>query len=271
MTFLNFSRLFGLLAVLHGVSDLNFKLCAFVINGIIKEEIEKPSGQFLGLIVMNHWFGEVWIQIWDSLVVLTLSFVHLENRVCLSFGVQVAGAAWRVETRIVAGVRDLVQRIGEGRIGRVLGDRVIERLGDAVCGLYCAQGDEERGFLGWASKPRSIVCQWIGFKITKTVFSGLASKPVVTVSWLSLKTKVVEGFSVWVSKPVATVWCLKITVTVSWFGPQNQAGFGLSVAPQNRWEDATAWDTHRDLAACFTWKQLWLGFPSLTSRLAESW
>jgi hypothetical protein len=27
---------------------------------------------------------------------------------------------------------------------------------------------------------------------------------------------------------------LKITVTVSWFGPQNQAGFGLSVAPQNQ-------------------------------------
>jgi hypothetical protein len=26
---------------------------------------------------------------------------------------------------------------------------------------------------------------------------------------------------------------LKITVTVSWFGPQNQADFGLSVAPQN--------------------------------------
>jgi hypothetical protein len=27
---------------------------------------------------------------------------------------------------------------------------------------------------------------------------------------------------------------LKITVTVSWCGPQNQVGFGLSVAPQNR-------------------------------------
>jgi hypothetical protein len=27
---------------------------------------------------------------------------------------------------------------------------------------------------------------------------------------------------------------LKITATVSWFGPQNQAGFGLSVAPKNR-------------------------------------
>ena len=30
---------------------------------------------------------------------------------------------------------------------------------------------------------------------------------------------------------------LKITATVSWFGPQNQVGYGLSVAPQNRWED----------------------------------
>jgi hypothetical protein len=27
---------------------------------------------------------------------------------------------------------------------------------------------------------------------------------------------------------------LKITATVSWFGPQNEVGFGLSVAPQNR-------------------------------------
>jgi hypothetical protein len=27
---------------------------------------------------------------------------------------------------------------------------------------------------------------------------------------------------------------IKIITTVSWFGPQNQAGFGLSVAPQNR-------------------------------------
>jgi hypothetical protein len=24
---------------------------------------------------------------------------------------------------------------------------------------------------------------------------------------------------------------------VSWFGPQNQVGYSLSVAPQNRWED----------------------------------
>jgi hypothetical protein len=29
MTFLNFSLAFGLLAMLHGFLDLNFKLCAF--------------------------------------------------------------------------------------------------------------------------------------------------------------------------------------------------------------------------------------------------
>jgi hypothetical protein len=27
---------------------------------------------------------------------------------------------------------------------------------------------------------------------------------------------------------------LKITTTISWFGPQNQAGFGLSIVPQNQ-------------------------------------
>jgi hypothetical protein len=44
----------GLLAVLHGILDSNFKLCAFIINGLIKGEIEKPSDQFLGFIVMSH-------------------------------------------------------------------------------------------------------------------------------------------------------------------------------------------------------------------------
>jgi hypothetical protein len=40
--------------VLHGILDSNFKLCAFVVNGLIKWEIEKPSGQFIDLIVMSH-------------------------------------------------------------------------------------------------------------------------------------------------------------------------------------------------------------------------
>jgi hypothetical protein len=62
--------------------------------------------------------------------------------------VQVTGAAWCAVMRIMVGVGDLVQRIGDGRTGRVLGGRAVERSGDAVCGLYRARGDEERGFLG---------------------------------------------------------------------------------------------------------------------------
>jgi hypothetical protein len=62
--------------------------------------------------------------------------------------VQVTGAAWRAATRIVAEVGDLVQRIGDGCTGRVLGDRAIKRSGGVVCDLHRARGDEERGFLG---------------------------------------------------------------------------------------------------------------------------
>jgi hypothetical protein len=77
-----------------------------------------------------------------------LSLFRLENPVCLSCGVQVTGAAWHAAIRIMAGVGDLLQRIGDGRTGRVLGGWAIERSGGAVCGLHCARGDEERGFLG---------------------------------------------------------------------------------------------------------------------------
>jgi hypothetical protein len=72
----------------------------------------------------------------------------LKNRVCLSRGVHVTGATWRVAARIVVGVGDLMLRTGDGRIGRVLGGRAIERSGGAMCGLHRAHGDEERRFLG---------------------------------------------------------------------------------------------------------------------------
>jgi hypothetical protein len=72
------------------------------------------------------------------LFVLPLSLFRLENRVCLSHGVQLVGTAWRAAMSIVAGVGDLVQRTRDGRTGRVLGGRTIERSGDAMCGLYHA-------------------------------------------------------------------------------------------------------------------------------------
>jgi hypothetical protein len=88
----------------------------------------------------------------------------------------VVGAAWRAAMRIVAGVGDLVQRTGDGHTGRVLDGRTIGRSGDAVCDLHRARGDEERRFLGWASKPRSMVCSRFGLKTTGMVSPGLASK-----------------------------------------------------------------------------------------------
>jgi hypothetical protein len=59
---------------------------------------------------------------------------------------------------------------------------------------------------------------------------------------------------------------LKITATVSWFGPQNHVGFDLLVAPQTD-GGRSARDTRRDLAACFVWKEVWLGFPTSQSGL----
>jgi hypothetical protein len=61
--------------------------------------------------------------------------------------VQVVGAAWYAATRIKTGVGDLVQRTGDGHTGWVLGGRVIERSGGAVCSLYRARGDKEHRFL----------------------------------------------------------------------------------------------------------------------------
>jgi hypothetical protein len=82
------------------------------------------------------------------LICLFLPLFRLENHVCLSSGVQVAGAAWRAAMRTVAGVGDLMQRTGDGRIGQVLNGQAVKRSGGSVCGLHLARGDKEREFLG---------------------------------------------------------------------------------------------------------------------------
>jgi hypothetical protein len=96
-------------------------------------------------------------------------------------------------------------------------------------------------FAGLASKPMVTVSHGLASKSAATVSSGLASKPIAmvfmvwpqnqwrrfspvwpqnwwqrfllvwpqnrrSVSWLSLKTKVVEGFPVWAIKPTTLVW-----------------------------------------------------------------
>jgi hypothetical protein len=76
----------------------------------------------------------------------------------------------------------------------------------APCVIYTVH--METMSAGFLVEPQN---HWDGFlrfglKISGDGFSGLASKLVVMVSWLSLKTKVVEGFPVWASKPAATIW-----------------------------------------------------------------
>jgi hypothetical protein len=57
-----------------------------------------------------------------------------------------------------------------------------------------------------------------------TVFYSLAIKPVSRVSRFGSQNRQLRFGE----------FGLKITVTVSCFGPQNQAGFSLSIVPQNR-------------------------------------
>jgi hypothetical protein len=99
-----------------------------------------------------------------------------------------------------------------------------------------------------ASKSMAMVCEWFGLKTTRTVFTGLASKPVVTVSD-SLASKpaatVSNGlasklaatvFTGLASKPVATVsggLASKPTVTVS-PGLASKLVVGFLVEPQNQ-------------------------------------
>jgi hypothetical protein len=103
------------------------------------------------------------------------------------------GAACQPAMRIKAGVRDLVQRTGDGQAHVGYGGQTIERSGDALCGLHHVQGDEEHVFLGLASKPRL------------TISPSLASKlgSMVLVVWPQNHSL---GFPVWASKPATVVW-----------------------------------------------------------------
>jgi hypothetical protein len=85
------------------------------------------------------------------------------------------------------------------------------------------------------------VCEWFGLKTTRTVFTGLASKPVVMVSGVLASKPAAKVFSGLASKPVVMVFsslALKLVTTVSpglaskptvdfLVEPQNQGGGGF--------------------------------------------
>jgi hypothetical protein len=119
-------------------------------------------------------------------------------------------------------------------------------------------------FAGLASKPMATVSSGLASKPAAMIFAVLASKPVAMVSHrfrpqtggqflgLGLETGSF-GLVIWASKShrrflglgLKTKWALVCQL-------RHKTDGGRS-----------AWDTHRDLAACFAWKQGRLGFPSL--------
>jgi hypothetical protein len=80
-----------------------------------------------------------------------------------------------------------------------------------VCGLYRAQRNEEREFLGLASKPRLTFVSGSASKLLGRIFRFVPQNQQLKFGDLSLK----------------------ITTMISLFVPQNQADYGLSVTPQN--------------------------------------
>jgi hypothetical protein len=119
-------------------------------------------------------------------VVLPLSISCGESRLLVSWCVSDrCGMTGSDEDRDRSG-RPGVEVQGWSNTGRVFGVWMIERSGDAVCGLYRTQGDVKRMFLGLASKPRSTVCgtvcQWFGLKTTETICQWFGLKTTGTVS-----------------------------------------------------------------------------------------
>jgi uncharacterized membrane protein len=143
-------------------------------------------------------------------------------------------------------------------------------------------------FTGSASKPVAMVFSSLASKLVVTVSDGLASKPTVTV-FSSLAAKLVAMVSPDLASKPADGFLVE---------PQNQGGGGfpslglkidnsglviwasksprrfLGLGLKTMWASVCrlcyktdrgrlARDMSRDLAACFTWKQVWLGFPSL--------
>jgi hypothetical protein len=100
----------------------------------------------------------------------------------------------------------------------------------------------------WASNPMAMVCECFGLKTTRTVFTGLASKPVVMVSSGlapkpvvtvsgGLASKPAKTVSAGLAaKPVVTVFSSLATKLVAMVSPglASKPVVGFLVEPQNQ-------------------------------------
>jgi hypothetical protein len=103
-----------------------------------------------------------------------------------------------------------------------------------------------------------------------TVSPDLASKPVVGffVEPQNQGGGGFPGLDLKTGSSGLVIWALK---SLRWFLDLSLKTKQTSVYRLRHKTDGgrSARDTRRDLAACLEWKQVWLGFPSLTGRLAE--
>jgi hypothetical protein len=141
-------------------------------------------------------------------VILPLSLFRVQNHVCLSRNVQVTGVIWQAAIRIVAAVGDLVQRTRDGQtqIGYLMAGCSRDQVTlCAVCTVHKKTRNmcflvEPQNQAGYSLLVVWHQNHWDGFP--------------------SLDFKIEScGLIIWAS----------ITMTVSWFKPQIQADYGLSV------------------------------------------
>jgi hypothetical protein len=88
----------------------------------------------------------------------------------------------------------------------------------------------------WASKLMATVCEWFDLKTTRTVFAGLASKPVATVSGSLASKPAAIVSSDLASKLVATVFSSLASKLVAAVSPDlaSKPAVGFLVEPQNQ-------------------------------------
>jgi hypothetical protein len=100
---------------------------------------------------------------------------------------------------------------------------------------------------GLASKPAATVSVGLASKSAVTVFSSLTLKPAV-VFLVEPQNQGDGGFSgldLKIGNSGLVIWALKSPRRFLGLGLKNQANFGLSVAPQNRWREVGAGHTSR--------------------------
>jgi hypothetical protein len=154
----------------------------------------------------------------------------VENRICLSRGVQVIGATCQIVTRIMAEVGDLMQRTGDDQVH--VGNSVARRSRGWVTPCTVCIVDVETRSVGFLFELQN-QNRWF--------VSSLGSNQLVRFFGLALKTDS-YGLMIWTSKSPRRFLSLDLKT-------KRSTVYQMRHKIDGRMK--TASDIHRDLAACF--------------------